>query len=79
MTIRPSLLDRRALLLGFGALLPKQIEQAMDRLSEAIDDTVDDLKTDVTTYLVEAPQRSVQLPGRGEHRTEIARGSPRDT
>ncbi|WP_131113400.1 aminotransferase class I/II-fold pyridoxal phosphate-dependent enzyme [Lichenihabitans psoromatis] len=64
MTIRPSLLDRRALLLGFGALLPKQIEQAMDRLSEAIDDTVDDLKTDVTTYLVEAPQGSVQLPGR---------------
>ncbi len=69
ITVRPSLLGRRALLLGFGALLPKQIEQAVDRLSEAIDDVVDNLKADVTTYLVGAPQT---LP----HVSRPARRSP---
>lgn len=64
ITIHPSLLGRRALLLGFGALLPKQIEQAIDRLSEAIDDTVDNLKADVTTYLVGAPQTSPSIQHR---------------
>ncbi len=67
VTVRPSMLGRRALLLGFGALLPKQIEQAIDRLSEAIDDTVDDLKADVTTYLVGAPQTLPHVPRRARH------------
>ncbi len=69
ITIRSSMLGRRALLLGFGGLLPKQIEQAIARLSEVIDDTVDNLKTDVTPYLVGVPQASHPVPRR-------ARGSP---
>ena len=65
--LTPSLLERRALILGFGALLPKQIEQGVDRLSEIIDDTIDDPSTDVTQFLVRvpgAPMRALRPRGR---------------
>ena len=54
--LAPSLLQRRALLLGFGSLLPKQIDQGIDKLSEIIDDKIDDPATDVTEFLVRVPQ-----------------------
>ena len=68
--LTPSLLERRALVLGFGALLPKQIEQGVDRLSEIIDDTIDDPSTDVTQFLVRVP--GVPMP-----RSGCAAGRPR--
>jgi len=37
----PSLLSRRGLVLGYGALSPRQIEQGIARLSDAVDDTLD--------------------------------------
>jgi GntR family transcriptional regulator/MocR family aminotransferase len=60
--ISASLMERRALLLGFGSLLPKQIDQGIDRLSEIIDDTIDDPATDVTEFLVGVPQRPASVP-----------------
>ena len=63
-TIQRSMLDRRAMLLGFGALLPKQIDQGIDRLSEAIDDTVDDPTVDVTEFLVRAPRTTTSVQRR---------------
>ena len=60
--LMPSLLERRALVLGFGALLPKQIEQGVDRLSEIIDDTIDDPSTDVTQFLVRVPGAPMRAP-----------------
>jgi GntR family transcriptional regulator/MocR family aminotransferase len=65
---RPSMLDRRAVMLGFGALLPKQIDQGIDRLSEVIDDAVDDLKADVNELLVNPPV-SLIAPARPAGRT----------
>ena len=37
----PSLLTRRGLVLGYGALAPRQIEQGIARLSDAVDDALD--------------------------------------
>ena len=54
--LSPTLLQRRALLLGFGSLLPKQIEQGIDRLSESMDDKIDDPSADVTDFLVRVPE-----------------------
>lgn len=62
VSIAPSLLDRRALILGFGAVVPRQIEQGVDLLSEIIDDTIDDPSTDVTEFLVRVPQAPVSVP-----------------
>ena len=60
--LTPSLLERRALVIGFGALLPKQIEQGVDRLSEIVDDTIDDPSTDVTQFLVRVPGAPMRAP-----------------
>jgi GntR family transcriptional regulator / MocR family aminotransferase len=49
---QPSLLTRRSLILGHGALLPKQIEKGIARLSDAIDDAIDDLNADVSGLFV---------------------------
>ena len=62
MSIAPPLLDRRALILGFGAVVPRQIEQGVDLLSEIIDDTIDDPSTDVTEFLLRVPQAPVSVP-----------------
>ncbi len=64
VTFRRSMLDRRAILLGFGALLPKQIDQGVDRLSEAIDDAVDNPTIDVTGFLVRAPKATTGVQRR---------------
>ena len=44
---RPSLLAQRALILGYAAMTPRQIEQGVARLSDAIDDAVDRRQIDV--------------------------------
>jgi len=62
---RASLLERRTLLLGYGGLSLRQIAQGVERLSEAIDDTMDDPATDVSDYLVSVPPSLGSLPRPG--------------
>lgn len=52
---RGSLLERRTLLMGYGGMTPRQIGQGIERLSEAIDDAIDDPATDVSDFLVSVP------------------------
>jgi GntR family transcriptional regulator / MocR family aminotransferase len=51
---RASTLTQRGLILGFAALSRKQIEQGIARLSDAIDDAIDDPSADVNALLVRA-------------------------
>ena len=51
---RASTLTQRGLMLGYAALSRKQIEQGISRLSDAIDDAVDDPGADVTSLFVRA-------------------------
>jgi GntR family transcriptional regulator/MocR family aminotransferase len=44
---RPSLLAQRALILGYAAMNPRQIEQGVARLSDAVDEAVDKRQIDV--------------------------------
>ena len=83
----PSLLDRRALMIGFGSVTPKQIDQGVDLLSEIIDDAIDDPTTDVTEFLVRLPEAptlaprrrartSAHLDSQFRHRPALPKGSP---
>ena len=54
-----SVLTERGLILGYGALSRKQIEQGIARLSDAIDDAIDDPSADVSRLLV---RTTVPLP-----------------
>lgn len=47
---RPIALGSRAIILGYAHLSPKQIEKGIARLSDAIDDAIDDPATDMTAY-----------------------------
>lgn len=47
---RRNALAGRSLLLGYAALTPKQIDKGIARLSDAIDDVIDDPAIDVTTF-----------------------------
>jgi GntR family transcriptional regulator/MocR family aminotransferase len=58
--VRPSALAQRALILGYAALLPKQIEQGIARLSDAIDDAVDDPDVDLNELFAHAVPPPVQ-------------------
>jgi GntR family transcriptional regulator/MocR family aminotransferase len=51
---RASTLTQRGLVLGYAALSRKQIEQGIARLSDTIDDAVDDPSADVNALLVRA-------------------------
>jgi GntR family transcriptional regulator/MocR family aminotransferase len=51
---QPSVLTQRAIILGYAALSTKQIEQGIARLSDAIDDAVDDPRLDVTQLFTRA-------------------------
>ena len=51
---RASTLTQRGLILGYAALSRKQIEQGIARLSDAIDDAVDDPSADVNALFVRA-------------------------
>jgi GntR family transcriptional regulator / MocR family aminotransferase len=56
---RPSAVSRRGLILGYAALSRKQIEQGIARLSDAVDDAIDDPSADVSELLV---RTTVPLP-----------------
>jgi len=56
---RPSTLTQRGLILGYAALSRKQIEQGISRLSDAIDDALDDPNADVNALFGKA---AVPLP-----------------
>lgn len=51
---RASTLTQRGLILGYAALSRKQIDQGIARLSDAIDDALDDPNADVNSLLVRA-------------------------
>jgi GntR family transcriptional regulator / MocR family aminotransferase len=51
---RASTLTQRGLILGYAALSRKQIEQGIARLSDAIDDAIDDPSADVNALFVRA-------------------------
>ncbi len=57
-------LTGRAIMLGYAALSPKQIEKGIARLSDAIDDAIDDPATDMTAFFSDqfAPLRSPLPP-----------------
>ena len=50
---RQTALTGRAILLGYAALSRKQIEKGIARLSDAIDDAIDDPATDMTAYFLQ--------------------------
>ena len=51
---RASTLTQRGLILGYAALSRKQIDQGISRLSDAIDDALDDPSADVNSLVVKA-------------------------
>lgn len=57
-----TMLGRRGILLGYGSLTPKQIEQGIARLSDLIDDTLDTRPTFVDELLVHEPMRPAPRP-----------------
>jgi GntR family transcriptional regulator/MocR family aminotransferase len=52
---QPSALSRRGIVLGYAALTPRQIEQGIARLSDAIDETLDNEPAFLSELLVNAP------------------------
>jgi GntR family transcriptional regulator/MocR family aminotransferase len=52
---QPSLLAQRSLVLGYAGLLPKQIDDGIARLSDAVDDTLDDHHDFVKELLLDGP------------------------
>jgi GntR family transcriptional regulator/MocR family aminotransferase len=60
---RPSLLGQRALILGHASLTPKQIEQGVARLSDAVDEALDKRQIDVEALATRpAPLSYAPLP-----------------
>jgi GntR family transcriptional regulator / MocR family aminotransferase len=52
---QPSALSRRGIVLGYASLTPRQIEQGIARLSDAIDETLDNEPAFLSELLVNAP------------------------
>ncbi len=61
---RPSLLAQRALILGYASMTPRQIEQGVARLSDAVDEAVDMRRIDVDE-LVARPTPPHYAPAAG--------------
>ena len=72
---RSSPLTRRGLMLGYGALLRKQIEQGIARLSDAIDDAVDDPNANVSALFSPAPLPA-PVPAKAHHLDSRFRRQP---
>lgn len=53
---------RRGILLGFGALSERQIEKGIARLSDIVDDALDDHLTDIGELLVDLPPERPPIP-----------------
>jgi len=78
--IAPSPLMRRSLLLGYAGLEPKQIEQGILRLSDAVDDTLDDHHEFIGELLLDEPSARRARPAapsrRGSRRAPLLRQMP---
>jgi GntR family transcriptional regulator / MocR family aminotransferase len=55
-------LTRRGILLGFAALSERQIEKGIARLSDIVDDALDDHLTDIDELLVDLPPERPPIP-----------------
>jgi GntR family transcriptional regulator/MocR family aminotransferase len=55
-------LTSRAIMLGYAALSRKQIEKGIARLSDVIDDAIDDPSTDMTAFFADQQARPIALP-----------------
>ena len=60
---RPSLLAQRALILGYAAMTPRQIEQGVARLSDAVDEAVDQRQIDVDELVARPTPPHYASPG----------------
>jgi GntR family transcriptional regulator / MocR family aminotransferase len=69
---RASALTQRGLVLGYAALTRKQIEQGVSRLSDAIDDAIDDPKADVSALFVRATVPVALLPKKSRRARHLA-------
>jgi len=58
----PSILSRRSIVLGYAAMTPRQIEQGIARLSNAIDDALDAHKIDVDDLVATRTVLTVRSP-----------------
>jgi GntR family transcriptional regulator/MocR family aminotransferase len=58
---RQTALAGRAIILGYAALSRKQIEKGIARLSDAIDDAIDDPSTDMTAYFSDQSASTLAL------------------
>ncbi len=72
---RSTPLTRRGLMLGYGALLRKQIEQGIARLSDAIDDAVDDPNANINALFAPAALPAPGYP-KSEHLDQRFRRQP---
>jgi len=61
----PTALSRRGLILGYAALTPKQIDQGIARLSDAVDDALDGHAIGLSDLLAHRPRSPGPLSGRG--------------
>jgi GntR family transcriptional regulator/MocR family aminotransferase len=68
---KQSAIASRAIVLGYAALSQKQIEKGIARLSDAIDDAIDDPATDMTAYFSQQSAATAALSRSVRH------GSPR--
>jgi GntR family transcriptional regulator / MocR family aminotransferase len=69
---RASALTQRGLILGYAALTRKQIEQGIARLSDAIDDAIDDPNADVSALFVRTALPMTFLPKKGKRARHLA-------
>ncbi len=65
----PSALSRRGLLLGYAALTPKQIDQGIVRLSDAVDDALDGHAIGISDLLAHRPRASGAVHSQAPSRT----------
>ncbi len=75
---RPSLLAQRALILGYAAMTPRQIEQGVARLSDAVDEAVDKRLIDVDELVARPtpPHYAAPVAGGARHLASRIRRRP---
>ncbi|MCF4167698.1 aminotransferase class I/II-fold pyridoxal phosphate-dependent enzyme [Zavarzinia compransoris] len=71
---RPGVFSRRAIVLGYAALTPRQIDQGIARLSDIIDDTLDHRHDFLDALMVDAAPSRMAAPATGRN----ARPAPRN-
>jgi GntR family transcriptional regulator / MocR family aminotransferase len=75
---QPSALSRRGIMLGYASLTPRQIEQGIARLSDAIDETLDKEPAFLRELMVNAPisLRALASPARASYLAPRFRQKP---